>query len=483
MQLSEAQMREAFEKEMGSYLAKLRGPHCMALSTKLSGEYAYLETEIAWRSWRAALLAQADARPVASARGLKVEAWLAQGLDGDLVRAEKLCRTEDEANDFMHTMTTVGHYKSVRKRPLVLGFGADSAATVAEPTTPMEVLRVTYAPDMTAEEFAHMWPKFKAWQKDEQAAQQQAEPESVIKRQAQKIGELIADRDSWIEAHARLYRLYHDQSPRAGEEIHVNVEGGDVYTLPLQLSGMDKPRFVVHVPCSPQAEPSKFAVSKEWLAKRLERADDADCAAGQSKPKRPCDTPPGCNATNCLSCGEQRAEPVGDEPELWTLIEQYADAVAEFNLCRYRDIDAEAAGAEVLRIQGELQPRCAVSQQAEPGADERAAVAEKCARFAELYRDEHACGREAEEACNEIARACREFAAQSGQRVAVPEAWREIVKELAVDLENELKARYQGYPENYRRRLRDMAVIERAVALLNEDTLAASPTQQEGSHG
>ncbi|MFX3575429.1 hypothetical protein [Ralstonia mannitolilytica] len=88
-----------------------------------------------------------------------------------------------------------------------------------------------------------------------QAAQQQAEPESVIKRQAQKIGELIADRDSWIEAHARLYRLYHDQSPRAGEEIHVNVEGGDVYTLPLQLSGMDKPRFVVHVPCSPQAEP------------------------------------------------------------------------------------------------------------------------------------------------------------------------------------------------------------------------------------
>ena len=62
-----------------------------------------------------------------------------------------------------------------------------------------------------------------------------------------------------------------------------------------------------------QAEPSKFAVSKEWLAKRLERADDADCAAGQSKSKRPCDTPPGCNATNCLSCGEQRAEPVGDE--------------------------------------------------------------------------------------------------------------------------------------------------------------------------
>lgn len=180
-----------------------------------------------------------------------------------------------------------------------------------------------------------------------------------------------------------------------------------------------------------QAEPSKFAVSKEWLAKRLERADDADCAAGQSKPKRPCDTPPGCNATNCLSCGEQRAEPVGDEPELWTLIEQYADAVAEFNVATYRGVDSKPSGDESLRIQKRLQAR---------------------------------------------------LAAQSGQRVAVPEAWREIVKELAVDLENELKARYQGYPENYRRRLRDMAVIERAVALLNEDTLAAAPTQQEGSH-
>lgn len=99
---------------------------------------------------------------------------------------------------------------------------------------------------------------------------QQAEPESVIKRQAQKIGELIADRDSWIEAHARLYRLYHDQSPKAGEEIHVNVEGGDVYTLPLQRSGMDKPRFVVHVPCSEQAEPGadERAAFEAWASKR-----------------------------------------------------------------------------------------------------------------------------------------------------------------------------------------------------------------------
>jgi len=61
-----------------------------------------------------------------------------------------------------------------------------------------------------------------------------------------------------------------------------------------------------------QAEPGKFFVSQEWLTKRLEKADDADCAAGQSQPKRPCDAPPGCDATNCLGCGEQQAEPVGD---------------------------------------------------------------------------------------------------------------------------------------------------------------------------
>ena len=38
-------------------------------------------------------------------------------------------------------------------------------------------------------------------------------------------------------------------------------------------------------------------------------------------------------------------------------------------------------------------------------------VAEHCARFAELYRDEHAIGREVEEACNEIAEACRSWGA------------------------------------------------------------------------
>ena len=42
----------------------------------------------------------------------------------------------------------------------------------------------------------------------------------------------------------------------------------------------------------------------------------------------------------------------------------------------------------------------------------------------------------------------------------------------------ELKDRYRAYPENDRRRLRDMAVIDRAVALLNADTLAAAQSGQ-----
>ena len=41
--------------------------------------------------------------------------------------------------------------------------------------------------------------------------------------------------------------------PAVGEEIHIHIEGQDVLTLPLASSGMDAPRFVVHVPA--QAQP------------------------------------------------------------------------------------------------------------------------------------------------------------------------------------------------------------------------------------
>ncbi|WP_233854022.1 hypothetical protein [Paraburkholderia sp. HD33-4] len=55
-----------------------------------------------------------------------------------------------------------------------------------------------------------------------------------------------------------------------------------------------------------------------------------------------------------------------------------------------------------------------------PAAEDQA-VAERCARLAELYRDEHATGKLAEEACDAIAEACRQYAApaQSAEPVAM----------------------------------------------------------------
>lgn len=170
---------------------------------------------------------------------------------------------------------------------------------------------------------------------------QQAEPESVIKRQAQKIGELIADRDSWIEAHARLYRLYHDQSPKAGEEIHVNVEGGDVYTLPLQLSGMDKPRFVVHVPRPQQAEPHPSQAHPTFQTVSLPNGPGTPSA--QTFDRRIA-----CKAgkPEWKSCAQQ-AEPGADErAEFETALKQYAEACHRSESCSAMD----AARARVCAI-------------------------------------------------------------------------------------------------------------------------------------
>lgn len=61
---------------------------------------------------------------------------------------------------------------------------------------------------------------------------------------------------------------------------------------------------------TPQAPTAEPLISKEWLAEKLAACHDD--AIGASQPKRPCDTPPGCNAGNCLRCGEVKptAEPV-----------------------------------------------------------------------------------------------------------------------------------------------------------------------------
>lgn len=46
--------RAAFEDAMRATLTTLLGPHCMARSPKLDGQYAHTETEYAWRTWQIA---------------------------------------------------------------------------------------------------------------------------------------------------------------------------------------------------------------------------------------------------------------------------------------------------------------------------------------------------------------------------------------------------------------------------------------------
>lgn len=85
-------------------------------------------------------------------------------------------------------------------------------------TAPAKVKRIEHQDDGSYTVVIDHWP------------QRQADKDRIIERQAQKIAELIADRDSWIEAHARLHRLYHESThPKIGEEIHVNVSGGEPF--------------------------------------------------------------------------------------------------------------------------------------------------------------------------------------------------------------------------------------------------------------
>jgi hypothetical protein len=89
--------------------------------------------------------------------------------------------------------------------------------------------------------------------------------------------------------------------PVAGEEIHVNVSGGDVYTLPLQASGMDKPRFVVHVPVSNEVAAQR---RDEQAAFRAYNPLGYKMMEGQSVWQ-----------AACAWQRSQQAEPVGDERE------------------------------------------------------------------------------------------------------------------------------------------------------------------------
>ncbi|MCH1880427.1 hypothetical protein MJ863_12620 [Alcaligenes ammonioxydans] len=63
--------------------------------------------------------------------------------------------------------------------------------------------------------------------------------------------------------------------PAVGEEIHIHIEGQDVLTLPLASSGMDAPRFVVHVPAQAQPLPDSLiptAPDLEYLRSATENS-------------------------------------------------------------------------------------------------------------------------------------------------------------------------------------------------------------------
>lgn len=70
----------------------------------------------------------------------------------------------------------------------------------------------------TMDTFCEVCTEYRKWK--------QPQADDTIKRQAQKIAELTADRDGWVEAHARLHREYHDfrkAAPQQAEAVPPDV--------------------------------------------------------------------------------------------------------------------------------------------------------------------------------------------------------------------------------------------------------------------
>lgn len=74
---------------------------------------------------------------------------------------------------------------------------------------------------------------------------------------------LLDDVERAEEARSMLAAAPTAPAPTKGEEIHVNVDGDSVYTLPLEPTGMAAPRFVVHVPAPPRTRTSRSAAMTE----------------------------------------------------------------------------------------------------------------------------------------------------------------------------------------------------------------------------
>ena len=82
-----------------------------------------------------------------------------------------------------------------------------------------------------------------------------------------------------VEAAVRDFKRIAAAVP--GEEINVNVAGDDVYALPLLPSGVESPRFVVHVPAAekPKLEWSQTLLDGETVT--LSPAEEAVAKLGE----------------------------------------------------------------------------------------------------------------------------------------------------------------------------------------------------------
>lgn len=110
---------------------------------------------------------------------------------------------------------------------------------------------------------------------------------------------------------------------------------------------------------------------------------------------------------------------------------------------------------------------------ASPSAPAPAAQAGEREAFEAFIRSrgkEHMLGRAAghEDRYADVAMEGWWFVWQAARRslCPVPDDWRTLLKDLADELENEIMARYQGYPPNDRRFVRDMLTVKEAREFL-----------------
>ncbi|NKF57509.1 hypothetical protein GO299_04718 [Ralstonia solanacearum] len=144
-------------------------------------------------------------------KALVQDAMLLTRASAATVGEAKMPDTSDDPVNLLHRVLTIAGFSSEDAEYQKLTDAlAGAAQQQAEPTTPMEVLRVTYAPDMSPEEFARMWPKFKVWQQAEHVGQACGDSAEHVGIQQAEPG---ADEKTSFETWARSQRYDMAQHP------------------------------------------------------------------------------------------------------------------------------------------------------------------------------------------------------------------------------------------------------------------------------